>query len=58
MFSYNAGMRPILFLLCVAFLLAAGGFVSAGMAMGLVAFFGLGAFIAWLVLNPFFKRQQ
>ena len=51
-------MRPILFLLCVAFLLAAGGFVSVGMAVGFVAFFGLGAFITWLVLNPFFKRQQ
>ncbi len=54
MFSYNADMpRFILFLLCIAFLAAAGGLVTIGMALGLVVCFALGAWVTLLLARMF-----
>ncbi|MFD2299897.1 hypothetical protein QRO11_03750 [Paracidovorax citrulli] len=53
-FSYNADMpRFILFLLCIAFLAAAGGLVTIGMALGLVVCFALGAWVTLLLARMF-----
>ncbi len=45
--------RFILFVLCIAFLAAAGGLVTIGMALGLVVCFALGVWVTLLVARMF-----
>lgn len=48
--------RLILFVLCIAFLLAGGGFVRAGMALGASAIGMLVLYALWLLLQMFLAQ--
>jgi len=52
--SYNGRMpRLIVFLMCIAFLFGAGGFVRTGMALAAAGVVALAGYLVWLLARLF-----